>query len=67
VLRHSLFAGSTTWNLLDAPWGSERRLVIIDGPDHGGSPPVRHPFTPGGRAGAAVEVLDHLGIREPVN
>ena len=46
---------------------SERRIVIIDGPDHGGSPPVRHPFTLDGRAGAAVEVLDHLGIREPVN
>jgi pimeloyl-ACP methyl ester carboxylesterase len=46
---------------------SERRLVIMDGPDHGGSPPVRHPFTLDGRAGAAVEVLDHLGIREPVN
>jgi pimeloyl-ACP methyl ester carboxylesterase len=28
---------------------------------------VRHPFTLDGRAGAAVEVLDHLGIREPVN
>ena len=28
---------------------------------------IRHPFTPGGHAGAATEVLDHLGIREPVN
>jgi hypothetical protein len=38
-LWHSLFVDSTTWNLLVAPLASERPLVIIDGPDHGGSPP----------------------------
>jgi hypothetical protein len=42
---HSLFVDSTTWNLLVAPLAAERRLVIIDGPDHDGSPPGRHPFT----------------------
>jgi pimeloyl-ACP methyl ester carboxylesterase len=67
VLWQSLFVDSTTWNLLVAPLAPERRLVIIEGPDHGGSPPVRHPFTLDDRAGAAVDVLDHLGIREPVN
>jgi hypothetical protein len=53
---------STTWNLLVAPLAAEHRLVIINGPDHGGGPPVRHPFTLDD-ARAAVDVLDHLGIR----
>jgi pimeloyl-ACP methyl ester carboxylesterase len=67
VLWHSLFVDSTTWDLLVAPLAAERRLVIIDGPNHGGSPPVRHPFTLDDCVGAAVDVLDHLGIREPVD
>jgi pimeloyl-ACP methyl ester carboxylesterase len=67
VLWHSLFVDSTTWNLLRAPLAAERRLVLIDGPNHGGSPPVRHPFTLDDCAGAAVDVLDHLGIREPAD
>ncbi|HEX9041078.1 MAG TPA: alpha/beta fold hydrolase [Trebonia sp.] len=67
VLWHSLFVDSTTWNLLLAPLAAERRLVLIDGPNHGGSPPVRHPFTIDDCAGAAADVLDHLGIGEPVD
>ncbi len=67
VLWHSLFVDSTTWNLVVAPLAAERRLVIIDAPNHGGSPPVRHRFTLDDCAGAAVDVLDHLGIREPVD
>src|SRR5215472_16315911 len=67
VLWHSLFVDSTTWNLLAAPLAAERRLVIIDAPNHGGSPPVQHPFTLDDCAGAAADVLDHLGIREPAD
>ena len=67
VLWHSLFVDSTTWNRVRAPLAAERRLVLIDGPNHGGSPPVRHPFTLDDCAGAAADVLDHLGIREPVD
>jgi pimeloyl-ACP methyl ester carboxylesterase len=67
VLWHSLFVDSTTWNRVRAPLAAERRLVIIDGPNHGGSPPVRHPFTLDDCAGAAADVLDHLGIREPAD
>jgi pimeloyl-ACP methyl ester carboxylesterase len=44
-----------------------RRLALIDGASHGGSPPVRRPFTLDDCAGAAADVLDHLGIGEPVD
>jgi pimeloyl-ACP methyl ester carboxylesterase len=67
VLWHSLFVDSTTWNRLRAPLAAERRLVLIDGPNHGGSPPVRRPFTLDDCAGAAVDVVDQLSIREPVD
>lgn len=67
VLWHSLFVDSTTWNLLLAPLAAERRLVLIDGPNHGGSPPVRHPFTLDDCADGAADVLDQLGIQEPVD
>lgn len=67
VLWHSLFVDSATWNRVRAPLAAERRLVIIDGPSHGGSPPVRHPFTLDDCAAAAADVLDHLGIAEPVD
>ncbi len=67
VLWHSLFVDSTTWNRVRAPLAAERRLILIDGPNHGGSPPSRRPFTVGQCAEAAVDVLDHLGIREPVD
>ncbi len=67
VLWHSLFVDSITWKRLRAPLAAERRLVLIDGPNHGGSPPVRHPFTLDDCAGAAADVLDHLGIAEPAD
>ena len=67
VLWHSLFVDSATWARLRAPLATERRLVLIDGPNHGASPPVRHPFTLDDCAGAALDVLDQLGIAEPVD
>jgi pimeloyl-ACP methyl ester carboxylesterase len=45
----------------------ERRLALIDGANHGGSPAVRRPFTLDDSAGAVVDLLDHLGIGEPVD
>lgn len=41
VLRQGLFMESTTENLHCAA-GRRALTVIIDGPDHAGSPPVRH-------------------------
>jgi pimeloyl-ACP methyl ester carboxylesterase len=67
VLWHSLFVDSATWDRVRASLAAERRLVLIDGPNHGGSPPARRPFTIEDCVGAAVEVLDHLGIGEPVD
>jgi pimeloyl-ACP methyl ester carboxylesterase len=67
VLWHSLFVDSTTWVRVHQPLASVRRLVIIDGPAHGRNPPVPRRFTLDDCAGAAADVLDHLGIDEPVD
>jgi pimeloyl-ACP methyl ester carboxylesterase len=53
---------------LDAPDRHGPRTVIaIDGPSHGGSEPVTRDFTFDECARAAVEVLEGLGIAEPVD
>lgn len=67
VLWHSLFADSTTWARVRQPLASVRRLVLIDGPGHGPNPPVSRRFTLDDCAGAAADVLDHLGIGEPAD
>jgi pimeloyl-ACP methyl ester carboxylesterase len=67
VLWHSLFVDSRSWNRVRAPLGQSRRLFMIDGPSHGGSAPVTRRFTLDECAGAALDVLDHLEITEPVD
>jgi pimeloyl-ACP methyl ester carboxylesterase len=67
VLWHSLFVDSTTWMRVRQPLAAERRLVLIDGPAHGRNPPVPRRFTLDDCAGAAADVLDHLGLGEPVD
>jgi len=67
LLWHSLFVDSTTWSRLHTAMAAERRLVLVDGPNHGGNTPVRHPFTLDDCVGVAVDVLDELGIAEPVD
>jgi pimeloyl-ACP methyl ester carboxylesterase len=67
VLWHSLFVDSTTWMRVRQPLAAERRLVLIDGPAHGHNPPVPRRLTLGDCAGAAADVLDHLGIGGPVD
>ena len=67
VLWHSLFVDSTTWQPLRAELSQDRRLVIIDGPCHGGSEALHHEFTVRDCAEAAAQVLDHLGVVEPVD
>jgi pimeloyl-ACP methyl ester carboxylesterase len=57
VLWHSLFVDSTTWTRVQQPLATARRLLLIDGPAHGGSPPVRRPFTLHDCVGAAIDVL----------
>jgi pimeloyl-ACP methyl ester carboxylesterase len=67
VLWHSLFVDSTTWERVRGPLSAVRRLVIIDGPSHGGSAPASRIFTLDECAGAALDILDHLGVTAPVD
>ena len=50
----SLFADSRTWHRLREPLAREHRVILIDGPSHGGSSPTRHRFTLADCAGAAI-------------
>jgi pimeloyl-ACP methyl ester carboxylesterase len=67
VLWHSLFVDSATWNRVRVALGESRRLFMIDGPSHGGSASMTRRFSLDECAGAALDVLDHLEITEPVD
>lgn len=67
VLWHSLFVDSTTWERVRDGLAGHRRLLLIDGPGHGLSAPTSGRFTLDDCAGAACDVLDHLGVGEPVD
>src|SRR5258708_39181927 len=63
----SLFVDSATWARVAQPLAATRRLVLIDGPAHGGNPPVPHRFTLDDCVGTAADVLDHFAIDQPVD
>lgn len=67
VFWHSLFVDQNSWRLVLQALGSRRRVIAVDAPNHGRSEPVDHDFTVGDCAVASCEILDHLGIREPVD
>jgi pimeloyl-ACP methyl ester carboxylesterase len=67
LLWHSLWVDSRSWGPLVDDFAAHRRLVTIDGPGYGRSDPIRRDFTLADCAHAATEVLDHLGITEPVD
>ena len=67
VLWHSLFVDSASWDAVRDALAPQRRLVLIDGPSHGDSAPVRTRFTLQDCVGAARDVLDCLGVTEPVD
>lgn len=67
VLWHSLFVDSTTWSPMRPTLRTERRLILIDGPGHGGSGLPRKGFRFDECAGAATDVLDALGVTAPVD
>jgi pimeloyl-ACP methyl ester carboxylesterase len=48
-------------------FGAHRRVIAVDGPGYGGSNPIHRDFTLDDCAAAAVDVLDRLGITEPVD
>ena len=67
VLWPSLFVDSRTWDRLREPLALEHRVILIDGPSHGGSAPTRRRFTLADCAGAAADVLGALGVTDPVH
>jgi len=67
LLWHSLWVDSRSWGPLVDSLGAHRRLVTIDGPGYGRSDPIDRDFTLDDCARAAAEVIDHLGITEPVD
>jgi pimeloyl-ACP methyl ester carboxylesterase len=67
LLWHSLFVDSATWGRIEQPLAAERRLLLVDGPCHGTNPPITRPFTLDDCVGAAIDVLDHFGVDEPVD
>ena len=67
LLWHSLFVDSTTWDGLRPDLAAERRLVVVDGPNHGTNPRRKARFTLDDCVAAAVDILDELDIDEPVD
>jgi pimeloyl-ACP methyl ester carboxylesterase len=67
VLWHSLFVDSTTWRRMVPELAGQRRLVLLDAPGQGRSPAASRPYTLQDCADAAQDVLNHLGIDEPVD
>lgn len=67
VLWHSLFVDSASWDAVRGALAAQRRLVLIDGPSHGDSAPLSAHFTLQDCVGAAQDVLDYLGLTEPVD
>ena len=67
VLWHSLFVDSTTWCRVQDRMADARRLIVIDGPNHGGNRPTRRSFTLHDCVGVAEDVLEQVGVDEPVD
>ena len=67
VFWHSLFVGQRSWELVLQALADNRRVILIDGPNHGRSKTVEHDFTIEDCAVAAGEVLDHLDTSGPVD
>lgn len=67
VLWHSLFVDSTTWSALRPLLRQDRRLILVDGPGHGRSGWPTQNFTLDDCAGAVGEILDAVGVDEPVD
>lgn len=67
VLWHSLFVDSRSWGGVRDRLAFERTLVVIDGPGHGRSGSRPSLYTLEDCARAAMQILDHLGIDQPVD
>ena len=67
VLWHSLFVDSASWRHVEQSLSADRRLILIDGPGHGASGDTGKPYTMRDCAEAALDVLNALGVAEPVD
>src|SRR6516165_8809849 len=67
VLWHSLWVDSRSWGPLVDAFAAHRQVSTIDGPGYGLSSPIDRDFTLDDCVRAACEVLDQLGITEPVD
>jgi pimeloyl-ACP methyl ester carboxylesterase len=67
VLWHGLLVDSSTWTRMIAPLSRHRRLIVVDGPGHGHSDELARTTTVAHCAEAAVDLLDALGLSEPVD
>ena len=67
VLWHSLFADERSWERVAAELAQDRLLVLITGPGHGESSDPHRRYDLLQCARAAEEVLDALGVEEPVD
>jgi len=67
LLWHSLFVDSRTWSRVEGDLSAERRLVIVDGPEHGRSGDSGSRYTMADCADAAATVLEAVGVEGPVD
>lgn len=67
VLWHSLFADERSWQRVAPDLARDRRLIMITGPGHGESGDPGRRYTLLQCARAAGQVIDALGVAEPVD
>jgi pimeloyl-ACP methyl ester carboxylesterase len=67
VLWHGMFVDSSSWSRMIEPLSRHRRLLVVDGPGYGASDELARVTTMTRCAGAAADLLDGLGITEPVD
>ena len=67
VLWHSLFVDERSWQRVTAELAVDRRLIVITGPGHGRSSDLGRRYSLGECARSAAQVLDSLGVAEPVD
>ena len=66
VLWPSILSDHRIYRSQIEAWRGRHRLIVVDGPGHGDSGPAPGPFTMADCGQAVGEVLDALGVAQPV-